>query len=67
MPCEVFWVSRASSVISQFHFKVWIARGGHRKGHVKGELVRNMEGNPNCVTAEGRLMLLVLLTDGFSF
>ena len=34
---------------------------------MKGELVRNMEGNPNCVTAEGMLMLLVLLTDGFSF
>lgn len=43
------------------------SQGGHTKGHVKGELVRNMEGNPNCVTAEGMLMLLVLLAEGFSF
>ena len=43
------------------------SQGGHRKGHVKGELVRNMEGNPNCVTAEGMLILLVLLAEGFSF
>ena len=43
------------------------SQGGHRKVPLKGERVRNMEGNPNCVTAEGMLILLVLLAEGFSF
>ena len=39
MPCEVFWVSRALSVVGQFHFKVWIARGATEKAMRKESLL----------------------------